>query len=133
LELRTNERLNAVFGGKVLARKSNENKIWFSSGSVLQAIGWEQEIQSFKEGTYRPDFAMLDDVENRESVRDKAAVDANWTKLYDELMPAMDQERMKIIMSQTRLAEDCMIVRASNDPNWLYRVFLICNGAPDDP
>ena len=133
LELRTNERLNAVFGGKVLARKSNENKIWFANGSVLQAIGWEQEIQSFKEDVYRPDFAMLDDVENRESVRDKAAVDANWTKLYDELMPAMDQQRMKIIMSQTRLAEDCMIVRASADPNWLYRGFPICNGDPDDP
>jgi len=133
LELRTNERINHVFGGKVLARKSNEDKIWFSSGTVLQAIGWEQEIQSFKEGTNRPDFAMLDDVEHRESVRDKAAVDANWTKLYDELMPAMDQERMKIIMSQTRLAEDCMIVRASNDPNWLYRGFPICDGDPDDP
>jgi hypothetical protein len=133
LELRTNDRLNAVFNGKVLARKSNENKIWFACGAVLQAIGWEQEIQSYKEDVYRPDFAMLDDVENRESVRDKSAVDANWTKLYDELMPAMDQQRMKIIMSQTRLAEDCMIVRASQDPNWLYRGFPICNGDPDDP
>lgn len=132
-ELRTNERLNIVFGGNVLARKSNENKIWFASGAVLQAIGWEQEIQSYKEDMYRPDFAMLDDVENRESVRDKAAVDRSWTKLYDELMPAMDQTRMKIIMSQTRLAEDCMVTRCSGDPNWLYRGFPICDGDPDDP
>lgn len=133
LELRTNEKLNRVFGGNVLARKSNENKIWLASGTVIQAVGWEQELQSFKEGTYRPDHAVLDDVENKERVRDKAAVDASMDKLYDELLPAMDQTRMKVINAQTRLAEDCMVTRLANDPNWLYRGYPICIGDPDDP
>ena len=59
-------------------------------------MGWEQELQSFKEGTHRPDRAYLDDPENEERVRDKAAVDAGIKKFYLELIPAMDSEHMKI-------------------------------------
>jgi len=131
LELRMNPILQSLFG-TVLARKSNENKIWFASGTVLQAVGWEQELQSFKEGTERPDFAALDDIENKEAVRDKKAVDQAEAKFYDELLPAMNQMRYKVINAQTRLAEDCLVTRFAKDPEWVYRGFPICNGDPDD-
>lgn len=133
LELRTNEKLHAVFGGEVLARKSNENKIWFKSGTVLQAFGWEQELQSFKEGTHRPDFCVLDDVENRERVRDRKSVAESMAKLYEELLPAMDQTWHKVINSQVRLAEHCMVTELANDPEWLYRGYPICIGDCEEP
>jgi hypothetical protein len=132
-ELRMNIELHRVFGGDVLAKRSNENKVWFASGSVLQAVGWEQELQSFKEGVVRPDLAAMDDVENKESVRDRKAVDQSEEKFYDELKPAMDQTRYKIINDQTRLAEDCMVTRFAKDPEFVYRGYPICNGDPDDP
>lgn len=132
-EARTNIKLHHLFGGKVLARKSIENKVWFKSGALIEAVGWEQELQSFKEHTHRPDRAYLDDPENLERVRDSAAVDASMKKLYLELLPAMDKQRRKIRITQTRRAEDCMVTRLASSAEWLYRAYPVCNGDPDDP
>lgn len=132
-EARTNIKLHRLFGGTILARKSTESRVWFKSGALIEAVGWEQELQSFKEHAHRPDRAYLDDPENAERVRDKAAVDASMKKLYLELLPAMDKKRRKVRITQTRRAEDCMVVRLSTSPGWLYRGFPVCNGEPDDP
>lgn len=131
-ECLTNTALHEVFGGPVLAKRSIENKVWFRSGTLLQAWGWDQELQSFKWLTWRPDFAFLDDVENPERVRDRAAVNASMTKLHNDLIPAMDKERRKVVISQTRRAEDCMVTRFAGNPDWLYRGYPICNGDPED-
>ena len=132
-ECRTNKALHQLFAGKVLARKSIENKMYFASGTVVQILGWEQEFQSFKELSERPDFAYMDDVENLERVRDGKAVDASMQKLYLDLMPAMNKDRRKIINGQTRRAEDCMVTRLATNEEWLYRGYPICNGDADDP
>ena len=132
-ECTSNVRLQHIFGGRVLARKSIENKLWFRSGTFIQALGWEQELQSFKHHAHRPDFAYLDDVENLERVRDKAAVDVSMEKLYRDLIPAMDKERRKIVLSQTRRAEDCMVTRLAANDDWLYRGYPICSSDADDP
>ena len=131
-ELETNEVLMRVFGGSLKGRRSIENKVWFRGGTLLHAWGWDQELQSFKYGTHRPDFAFLDDVENPERVRDRAAVDGSMHKLYHDLIPAMDKAKRKIVVSQTRRAEDCMITRLAGNPDWLYRAWPICNGDPED-
>jgi hypothetical protein len=132
-ECRTNVRLHHLFGGLVLARKSNENKIWFKSGAMLEAVGWDQELQSFKAQAHRPGGAYLDDIENKERVRDKAAVDENMRKFWLELVPALDKTRRRIRFAQTRRAEDCMVVRFSTNPEWVYRGYPICDRDPDDP
>ena len=132
-ECRTNRKLNHLFGGRVLARKSIENKVWFASGTLIEAMGWEQELQGLKEQADRPGGAYFDDVENQERVRDTEAVDRGMQKLYLELMPALDPKRRKIRFLQARRAEDCMVTRLAKDPEWLYRAFPICNGDPDDP
>jgi hypothetical protein len=132
-EATNNIKLHSLFGGKVMLRKSNENKMWFKAGPVIEAVGWEQELQSFKHQAFRPDRAYLDDIENRERVRDSASVDESMRKLYLELIPAMDKRLRKIRITQTRRAEDCMVTRLARDPEWLYRAFPICNGDPDDP
>ena len=131
-ELQTNEVMAKVFGGSLVGRRAIENKVWFRGGALLQAWGWDQELQSFKYGQYRPDFAFLDDVENLERVRDRAAVEGSMRKLYHDLIPAMDKERRKIVVSQTRRAEDCMVTRLAANEDWLYRGWPICNGDPED-
>ena len=132
-EARTNATLHGLFGGPVLARRSIENKVWFKTGAVIEAIGWEQELQSFKELTHRPDRAYLDDVENLERVRDTAAVEASIRKFYLELLPAMDKKERRVRITQTRRAADCMVTRFAGSEGWLYRAFPICDGDPDDP
>lgn len=132
-EATRNTKLHALFGGKVLSRKPIENKVWFKSGSMLQALGWEQEMQSFKYMDHRPDRAYLDDPENLERVRDSDAVDASERKFWLELMPAMDKMRRKVVLTQTRRADDCLVTRFSKNPEFVYRAYPVCNGPIDDP
>jgi hypothetical protein len=128
-----NAKIHTLFGSKVLARKPVENKIWFKSGSLIEAFGWEQEITGMKYLDHRPDRAYLDDVENLERVRDTGAVDATVRKVYRELWPAMDKQRRKIRVTQTPRAADCMVTRFRGDPSWVVKSYPICDGDIDDP
>ena len=132
-ECRTNVALKAAFGGEVLARKSIEHRVWFRSGGMLEAAGWDQELTGFKYGDYRPTLAYLCDIENRERTRDKTAVDESMTKFWQELVPAMDKMQQKIRYDQTRRAADGMVNRFASDPDWLYFGMPICDGDPEDP
>jgi hypothetical protein len=132
-EARMNEGLHRLFGGEVLARKSIENRIFFKTGAMLEAWGWEQELQSFKYHDFRPDLAYLDDIENRERVRDAGAVDESMRKLWLELIPAMDKTRRRIRFGETRRAEDGMVTRLQATREWVYYGVPICSGAVDDP
>lgn len=110
----------------------NENIADFANGSRIEALGWEQEIRGFKHHDARPDRAYLDDIENKERVRDTAAVDATMRKLYLELLPAMDKETRKIRVTGTPLADDCMINRNKSNSEWVCFSFPICIGDIDD-
>ena len=119
--------------GKVLARKPTEDKIWFVSGALIQAIGWEQELRSYKHRDRRPDRAYLDDIENLERVRDKDVVTQTVVKIYRELLPAMDKVLRKVRWTQTPLAPDCGVTRIRNNPEWVCYRFPIADGDIDDP
>ena len=127
-----NEKLARLFG-RVLSKKPIENKVWFRSGSLIEAVGWEQEFRAFKFHNRRPDRAYLDDIENAERVRDSAAVDATMAKLYRQLRPAMDRVNRKIRWSQTPLAPDCGVTRVRNQPGWVCLAFPIVVGDIDAP
>lgn len=129
-----NMKLLALFGKlKVAGNVWNENQIELMNGVMIEAHGWEEEIRGFKWHDLRPDRAYLDDIENAERVKDKAAVDKSMRKLVLELMPAMDKEKGKIRVTGTPLAEDCMITRLRANPDWTSRSYPICNGDIDAP
>ncbi|CAB3720057.1 hypothetical protein LMG22037_04686 [Paraburkholderia phenoliruptrix] len=133
-EATRNMRLQSLFGRvKQAGRVWNEHQMELANGVLLEAHGWEEEFRGFKWRDLRPDRAYLDDIENKERVKDKASVDASMRKLYLELIPAMDKVRGKIRVTGTPLAEDCMITRLRENPDWTSRRYPICNGDIDDP
>ena len=129
-----NMKLLALFGKlRVAGNVWNENQIELMNGVMIEAHGWEEEIRGFKWHDLRPDRAYLDDIENGERVKDKNAVDRTVRKLVLELMPAMDKEKGKIRVTGTPLAEDCLVSRLRDNPDWTSRKYPICNGDIDDP
>ena len=133
-EAMRNMKLAALFGKlRVAGNVWNENQIELANGVMIEAHGWEEEIRGFKWHDLRPDRAYLDDIENKERVKDAAAVKKNINKLYLELMPAMDKEKGKIRVTGTPLAEDCMVSRLRANADWTSRKYPICNGDIDDP
>ena len=131
-EVITNERLQGLFG-TLKGSVWSENKILLKNGVCLEAHGWDEEIRGYKHRDMRPDRAYLDDIENKTLVRDTQTVDANWKKIYLELIPAMDKELGKVRMTGTPLADDCLIRRASAAEDWTSGKFPICNGDINDP
>ena len=129
-ELRTNATIGKLFG-KIEGRPWNENEIVTSTGIRLEAIGWDQEIRSYLWRNYRPQRCLLDDIENRKLVRDKATVDENWGRLFKELMPAMDVH-CKVRAIGTPLSADCMITRMRDSRFWRAFQYPICDGDPND-
>ncbi|MGQ7939141.1 hypothetical protein [Paraburkholderia sp. D1E] len=133
-EASRNMKLQGLFGRlKESGRVWNENQMELANGVLLEAHGWEEELRGFKWHDLRPDRAYLDDIENKERVKDKSAVDASMKKIYLELMPAMDKVKGKVRITGTPLAEDCMITRLRENPDWTSRRYPICNGDIDDP
>lgn len=133
-EATRNVKLQSMFGRlKEAGRVWNENQMELSNGVLLEAHGYEEEWRGFKWHDLRPDRAYLDDLENKERVKDKASVDATMRKIYLELMPAMDKVKGKIRVTGTPLAEDCMITRIRDNPDWTCRRYPICDGDIDDP
>lgn len=131
-EARTNIKVRKLFGN-VLAKKPIENKIWFTSGALIEGAGWEQEITGFKHLDRRPDRAYLDDVENIERVRSDEAVEATLRKLYQEVLPALDKTRRKVRVTETPRAANCLVTKLRSNPDWIAARFPICSGELDDP
>ena len=134
-EAAKNTKILSLFGkiAKVAGRLWNEHQFELPNGVLLEAHGWEEELRGFKWHDWRPDRAYLDDIENETMVKDKTAVDATIRKLYLQLIPAMDKELRKVRVTQTPLAEDCLVSRLRADPLWTALRFPICNGEIDDP
>lgn len=134
-EAAKNMKLLTLFGklSKTSGRLWNEHQFELPNGVLLEAHGWEEELRGFKWHDSRPDRAYLDDIENETMVKDKAAVDATMRKLYLQLIPAMDKEKRKVRVTQTPLAEDCLVSRLRADPLWTTLRFPICDGDIDAP
>jgi hypothetical protein len=134
-EAAKNMKLFGLFGkiAKVAGRLWNEHQFELPNGVLLEAHGWEEELRGFKWHDWRPDRAYLDDIENETMVKDKAAVDATMRKLYLQLAPAMDEEKRRLRVTQTPLAEDCLVARLRANPDWTCLRVPICNGEIDDP
>jgi len=131
-ELVTNMRVLNLFGTQKGGTWS-ENKILLKNGVLIEAHGWEEEIRGYKHHDMRPDRAYLDDIENKELVRDTNTVDRNWKKIHLELMPAMDKDLGKIRMTGTPLADDCLLNRAASSSSWTHGRFPLCDRDIDDP
>lgn len=130
-EVATNSKLHSLFGD-LKGSVWSENRLLLKNGVLLEAHGFEEEIRGYKHRDARPDRAYLDDIENKAMVRDTATVDANWKKLYLQLIPAMDKNG-RVRMTGTPLADDCMITRAAASSDWVSAKFPICDRDPYDP
>lgn len=131
-ELSTNMKLYSLFGA-MPDKPWNESVITLKNGVRLEAMGWEQEFRGFKHHAARPDRAYLDDIENKESVRDTAAVDAGWRKLWTQLWPSLDIKKRRLRVTGTPLADDCIINRLKKDPTFVKGRFPLCDRDIDDP
>lgn len=123
-ELETNENLEQVFGPLRGVATWTESKKVLSNGVVIQAKGAGQSLRGVKHHELRPDFVLIDDLEDEESTRTPAARQEMLRWLYTVLIPAL-QPGARIRFIGTRLDPDAVLVKISQRPEWKHMRFPI--------
>lgn len=119
-EIQNNEKIHQVFGNQV-GSVWRENEILLKNGTRIKAFGRGQSIRGEKDerSNVRPDFALIDDLENKEAVASPEARAETVKWLNRELIPAMKMPMQSPIrVNGTRLHPESLIVRLANDPEW---------------
>lgn len=123
-EVETNETLEQIFGQLRGGTTWTESKKVLANGVVLQAKGAGQSLRGVKHHELRPDFVLIDDLEDEESTRTPAARQEMLRWLYKTLIPALAQgARIRFIGN--RLDPEAVIVKISKAPEWQHFRFPI--------
>lgn len=128
-ELEGNARLRAVFGNLVPERQDSlkwtQEIIQTTNGVTVVARGRGTQVRGLLVGSSRPDVLLLDDVEDRDSVKtdDQRAKTRTW--FFGDVLPAlpeMDNEATVIALG-TLLHPQALLHTLKDDPDWTSILF----------
>lgn len=133
VELESNPRLAADFPGHCgQGRVWNVGTIVTARNVKIQAFGAGKRMRGLRHGPYRPDLALLDDLENDENVRSPEQRDKleNWLlRTVLSLGPADDS--MDVIYIGTILHYDSVLARTLKKPQWRGKTIRAVERMPD--
>jgi hypothetical protein len=130
-ELTVNENITYLFG-KQEGETWGEGKIILTNGVCIQAVGQGMSVRGMKHLDARPDFALIDDLEDEETVKDPTQRDKMLQWVVGTFMPALSEAPpAKIRMLGNRLDDDAVIVRLSKDRDWKHLRIPIMELADD--
>ncbi len=128
-ELEANSRILAVFGNLVPPRESKlkwtQEIIQTTNGVTVAARGRGTQVRGMLVGHSRPDVLLLDDVEDRDSVRTGEQREKTKTWFYGDVIPALPEmdEEATIIALGTLLHSEALLNTIRHDPDWTSIVF----------
>jgi hypothetical protein len=104
----------------------SESKIRLTNGVVIAVVGARQSIRGAKEDVSRPDYVLIDDLEDESWVKDPDVIEANKLWLFREIIPALaSAESTPIRMIGTPLAENSLLRQLSASQEWRSSRFPI--------
>lgn len=123
----SNHKITALFPGFIRGKKWKETDIIFANGVRIQAVGAGKKIRGRKHGAKRPDFVLVDDLENDEAVAslERRLKLRKWFR--SALLPALDPLRGKIRFVGTILHSDSLLSRLLRTKGWLRKIWRCMN------
>lgn len=119
-ELTVNPNIEYLFG-KQEGEKWDEGKIILANGVCIQAVGSGMSVRGMKHLDARPDFALIDDLEDEETVKDPEQRNKSMAWLLGTFLPIMSEyPPYKIRLLGNRLDDDAVLVRLSKDRDWKH-------------
>ena len=88
-ELEMNPLIEGIWGTQKFSIRQ-ESKIVLSNGVCIQALGRDQSMMGIKYREWRPDFALIDDVEDAEERRTDSERLETWRWLLRTFLPSLD-------------------------------------------
>ena len=111
-EIEKNKKLAGLFGD-LRGQPWTDDKLEFTNGISITAMGKGQALRGSKDEIFRPDFVLADDIEDRESVRTPEGREKIQTWFLGEVLPAMDpQGRCRVLANI--LDPECLAEKLKN-------------------
>lgn len=123
-ELAANPKIRKVFGDLRPQERSGhrwaEDQAEATNGVVLAARGRGAQIRGVNVGSRRPDRAILDDIEDEESVATAEQREKTTAWAYRTLMPAVAEHSASVTITAlgTLLHPDSVLEKFAKDPDW---------------
>lgn len=109
VHLESNERLIKDFGKQVQYGNWADGEFQTNDGKFFKALGLNQPFRGLRFGQYRPDFASVDDCEDRDRAKRPEMVRKYGEKITGDLKKAFHKERGRLIVPNNYIVKDGLI------------------------
>lgn len=100
-------------------------------GAIVMANGFEGKTRGLRVGKRRPDFILLDDVQDDEMAANPEQVEKARSKIYKTYMKlGKSVERPSLLMASTPIEPDDLSETIAKDPNWKTETFPLMLSMP---
>lgn len=96
---------------KIKGEEWQKQNLLLSNGVRIIARSRGQKIRGIKHGHARPSLLILDDPEDTEWVKTQGNRDKSENWLVNEVIPALDPQRRKLVLIGNLLHDDCLLAR----------------------
>ena len=103
----------------------NDECFELTNGFTMQCTGRGGQVRGRNNKGKRPDWLILDDVEDEESVATAEQRDKTLSWFVSSVMPAINElsGNSRILLSGTLLSSDALLVKIGKDPTFISLVF----------
>jgi len=111
LELENNERLIADYGARACAVHGTDEE-WIANGVMMLALGVGQTPRGRRHGPYRPDVAVLDDLEDRFTAKNPKRSQELRDLIFQDWIPALEPDKWIMTLCLTALGRTGLLAWA---------------------
>lgn len=109
VHLESNQRIIKDFGVQLSYGNWADGEFQTKDGKFFKALGLNQPFRGLRFGQYRPDFASVDDCEDRDRAKRKEMVTKYGEKITGDLKKAFHKERGRLIVPNNYIVKDGLI------------------------
>ena len=132
-ELLTNELLRADYG---ITKINGGANVKFTETNIMlpnyefriMGLSRGQKIRGLRHRQYRPDCLILDDVEERKKVKNKAYRDDTEAWLNGDVIPSCEETKARLVVIGNELHANALMARLRKNPLFLHRDYPLIAG-----
>lgn len=109
MHLESNEKLIKDFGQQLSYGSWADGEFQTKDGRFFKALGLNQPFRGLRFGQYRPDFASVDDCEDRERANNPKQIRKYGEKITGDLKKAFHKERGRLIVPNNYIVKDGLL------------------------
>ncbi|MEO1254634.1 MAG: hypothetical protein AAFY41_07095 [Bacteroidota bacterium] len=110
-ELQENGKYNADFGKQLKMGHWEDGSFTTKDGCTFVALGLGQSPRGLRNRQHRPDFIVLDDIDDDQTVQNELLVDKRIEWIYKALIPSMDVGRGRVLIPNNIMHEKSIVAK----------------------